>query len=65
MILIVIHFGQAASTLPLRTAWHRLGATLIQYTLHNWRPTKICGIGSSLTEAIDSYPNFLDMSEVD
>ena len=57
MILIVIHFGQAASTLPMR---HRLGATLIQYTLHNWRPTTTHGF-RSLTEVIDIYSNLADM----
>ena len=47
MILIVIHFGQAASTLPVRSAWHRLGAALIQWTQNNWRPKKQKG-GRSL-----------------
>ena len=60
MILIVIHFGQAASTLPVRSAWHRLGAALIQWTQNNWRPKKQKG-GRSLTEVIDIYSNLADM----
>ena len=60
MILIVIHFGQAASTLPVRLAWHRLGTALIQYTLNNWRPTTTHGF-RSLTEVIDIYSNLADM----
>ena len=60
MILIVIHFGQAASTLPVRSAWHRLGAALIQWTQNNWRPATIHS-DYTLTEAIDIYSNLADM----